>query len=70
MAVDGKELNCNLEALDKADVEAVLEEEVMNEIVAGRMTFQRAFMGGSMKIKGDFKLLRTLDELFMFMQEV
>ena len=70
VVVDGKELNCNLEALDKADVEAVLEEEVMNEIVAGRMTFQRAFMGGSMKIKGDFKLLRTLDELFMFMQEV
>lgn len=66
--VDGRELDCSLESIDKADVEASLEEEVMNEIVAGRMTFQRAFMGGSMKMKGDFKMLRTLDELFVFMQ--
>lgn len=52
---------------DKIDVEISLSEETMNEIIAGRMTFQRAFMGGSMKMKGEFSILRSLDELFTFM---
>ena len=30
--------------------------DVMNEIIQGRMTFQRAFMSGDMKMKGDFKV--------------
>lgn len=55
------------EEISKADVEAQITDEAMNEILAGRMTFQRAFMGGDMKMKGDFKILRTLDELFVFM---
>ena len=33
------------------------------------MTFQRAFMGGLMKMKGDFKVLRTLDQIFQFMDQ-
>ena len=37
----------------------------MEDIVNGRMTFQRAFMEGA-KTKGDFKALRTLDQLFPF----
>jgi putative sterol carrier protein len=53
--------------IDKADVEISITEETMQDIVAGRMTFQRAFMAGNMKMKGDFKLFRTLDELFVFM---
>ena len=32
----------------------------------GRMSFQRAFMAGDMKMKGDFKILRTLDQVFVF----
>ncbi|MGN0156776.1 MAG: SCP2 sterol-binding domain-containing protein [Lachnospiraceae bacterium] len=46
-----------------------LSEDILNEIIAGRMTFQRAFMGGDMKMKGDFKMLRTMDDLFQFMEE-
>ena len=38
----------------------------MEEIMNGRMTFQRAFMAGEMKMKGDFKILRTLDQIFIF----
>jgi hypothetical protein len=30
------------------------------------MTFQRAFMGGDMKMKGDFRILRSLDQIFNF----
>lgn len=66
LQVNGKELLFNDE-IARADVEAQITEEAMNEITAGRMTFQRAFMGGDMKMKGDFKILRTLDELFVFM---
>ncbi len=67
--VNSKEATYSLENIDKADVEATIPDETMNEIIAGRMTFQRAFMGGQMKMKGDFKMLRTLDEIFVFMEE-
>ncbi|MDE7478967.1 MAG: SCP2 sterol-binding domain-containing protein, partial [Lachnospiraceae bacterium] len=40
--------------------------DVMDEIVQGRMTFQKAFMSGDMKMKGDFKMFRTLDLLYVF----
>ncbi len=38
----------------------------MNNILAGRMTFPRAFMTGEMTAKGNFKTLRTLDQIFIF----
>lgn len=66
LKVSGKELAYNDE-IGRADVEAQITEDAINEIMAGRMTFQRAFMGGDMKMKGDFKILRSLDELFIFM---
>lgn len=66
LRVNGKELQYSDE-IGRADVETQITQEAMNEIMAGRMTFQRAFMGGDMKMKGDFKVLRTLDEIFIFM---
>jgi len=66
LRVNGKELQYSDE-IGRADVEAQITQEAINEILAGRMTFQRAFMGGDMKMKGDFKILRTLDEIFIFM---
>ena len=50
----------------KKDVEVQTNEDVLNGIVAGRMSFQRAFMAGEMTMKGDFQMLRTLDQLFEF----
>ena len=50
------------------DVEIQISHETMDDIIYGRMTFQRAFMGGSIKVKGDFKILRTLDQIFPFME--
>lgn len=66
LRINGKELQYSDE-MGRADVEAQITQEAINEIMAGRMTFQRAFMGGDMKMKGDFKVLRTLDEIFIFM---
>lgn len=51
---------------ENIDVYAKLSMEVMRSIVEGRMTFQRAFMTGEMSAKGNFKTLRTLDQLFIF----
>lgn len=67
--VDTTELNCYYgTSEDAADVRIQMKNDVMNEIVNARMTFQRAFMGGDMKMKGDFKILRALDMLFQFMK--
>jgi hypothetical protein len=48
------------------DVALSMTKDSLDEIVTGRMTFQRAFMAGNMKLKGDFKLLRGLDQIFVF----
>ena len=64
--VAGEELNCYYGQQENVDVYAKLTGEVMNNILAGRMTFQRAFMTGEMTAKGNFKTLRTLDQIFNF----
>lgn len=46
-------------------VEMQLTRDTMEEIVNGRMTFQRAFMSGA-RTKGDFTAMRTLDQIFPF----
>ncbi len=60
------DMMCSYDDKEKADVEIQMNEDVMYEIIQGRMTFQRGFMSGAMKMKGDFKLLRQLDQLFVF----
>ena len=66
--------NANMEVfygdINSPDVQIQAKEEIMTEITSGRKTFQRAFMGGSLKVKGDFKVLRTLDLLFPFQDSV
>ena len=50
----------------KPDIEMILTEEVLQKIVQGQETFQKAFMTGNIKMKGDFGLFRMLDEMFVF----
>ena len=52
-----------------ASLKPMIDHEISDELwstISGRMTFQRAFMAGSMKMKGDFRVLRTLDMLYNF----
>lgn len=49
-----------------ADVIAKTTREIINRLVNGRVTFQGAFMQGLITSKGDFKLLRTFDQIFRF----
>ena len=64
--VNGPKLSFGHDGEEEADVEVHLEKNTFDDILAGRMTFQRAFMSGEMKMKGDFKILRMLDQLFVF----
>lgn len=64
--VDTSQLEVYYGELERADVEIHISEEVLNGAVAGRMSFQRAFMAGEMTMKGDFRILRTLDQIFTF----
>lgn len=59
-------MTCEYGSLEKPDVEMETTKAVMNDIIAGRMTFQRAFMSGSMKMKGDFRILCALDQVLHF----
>ncbi len=67
--VNQRELACSYDQNEKADVEIQMSDETMNDILCGRMSFQRGFMSGAMKMKGDFRLLRQLDQLFLFDRE-
>lgn len=66
--INGMDHNYYYGNVEDPDVEMQINKETMNDIVYARMTFQRAFMGGAMKMKGDFKVLRTLDQIFTFME--
>ena len=64
--VTGEKLKCYYGQKEDADVSAKTNRDIMNKIVNGRMTFQRAFMSGELSAKGDFKTLRTFDTVFQF----
>lgn len=66
LQVNQNELVCSDEESKKTDIEMTMTESVLDEIVNGRETFQKAFMTGDMKMKGDFTQFRLLDELFPF----
>ena len=64
--INNDELNIHYGQQENADIYAKVTAQVMEEIVSGRMTFQRAFMTGMMSAKGNFKTLRMLDQVFVF----
>lgn len=65
--VDGPKSNFYYGQAEEPDVEITISKDTLDEVIYARMTFQRAFMGGTIKMKGDFKVLRTLDQIFAFM---
>ena len=60
------ELKCYYGDIESPDVLCKLDSSIMNSIISGGTTFQRAFMSGEMQVKGDFKILRMLDQIFVF----
>jgi putative sterol carrier protein/multimeric flavodoxin WrbA len=66
IAIKNTDMECKYGTVPKADVEMQMNKSAMDDIINGRMTFQRAFMSGAVKMKGDFRILRTLDQIFPF----
>ncbi len=67
ITVDDGILNMSvLPKRDFVDVEVKLSSKVMDDLLQGRMSVQRAFMTGEIVAKGDFKVLRMLDQMFGF----
>ncbi|MGN0369115.1 MAG: SCP2 sterol-binding domain-containing protein [Butyrivibrio sp.] len=64
--VNKDNMDCYFGQIEHADVIGKLNLKVLEDIMGGRMTFQRAFMSGEMTAKGNFKTLRMLDESFVF----
>ncbi len=64
--IHNEEIQIHYGQNEKVDIYAKLSTGVMDNIVQGRMTFQRAFMTGEMTAKGNFKTLKMLDQVFIF----
>lgn len=60
------ELECFYGQESHVDQNIKVSQAVLENILDGRMTFQRAFMTGELAAKGDFKILRMLDRIFIF----
>lgn len=66
ISVRGPVLECRYGDSEQLDMEMHTNRATVEDIINGRMTFQRAFMSGAMRIKGDMKILRMLDQAFTF----
>lgn len=64
--IKDSELSCYYGQIDNPSVLCKLKSDVLNNLVSGRISFQRAFMSGQMQVKGDFRILRLLDQVFDF----
>ena len=64
--INNDEIQVHYGQAEKIDVYAKLTSTVMDNIIQGRMSFQRAFMTGEMTAKGNFKTLKMLDQIFIF----
>ena len=66
LEIKGKDFKCRYGEAEGPDVYATTTREVINKLVNGRTTFQGSFMAGQITCKGDFKIMRAFDEMFMF----
>ncbi len=64
--VNGGSFQCFYGEGSRVDVEMQMTREALGDILSGKNTFQASFMGGDMKMKGDFKILRALDQVLVF----
>ncbi|MCR4655098.1 MAG: SCP2 sterol-binding domain-containing protein [Lachnospiraceae bacterium] len=63
-------IKCYYGDYDNPDLRCKLDCAMMDQIVSGRITVQRAFMTGAIQAKGDIKMLRELDQIFDFERQI
>lgn len=64
--VDSK-LKCYYGNNESVDCLVKTKSETLEHIMDGQISFQRAFMTGQMQVKGDFRILILLDQVFTFL---
>ena len=64
--VKEEQLDCYYGEKKDVDVLVRLSKSILEDIIKGDMTLQRAFMSGEVTAKGDFKTLRNFDTFFRF----
>lgn len=65
LQVKGPDLQVEYGEYENPTVEMQISRTMMEDVVNGRMTFQRAFMTGA-RTKGDFNALKQMDQAFTF----
>lgn len=66
LEINGKTLNCSYVSKKEADITATTTKTILDKLVSGQTTFQKAFMSGELTAKGNFGTLRMLDNIFKF----
>lgn len=64
--IKGGTLQCYYGSGGRADVEMQMARGTLADIIGGENTFQASFMAGDIRMKGDFKILRALDQVLVF----
>lgn len=67
--VTDSKLQCYYGNKDDTNILCKLTSQVMDKLVAGQVSFQKAFMTGEMQVKGDFRILLLLDQMFTFQRD-
>lgn len=60
------QLKCYYGVKEDVEVFAKSSSEILQKIIKGKVTFQKAFMSGEITAKGNFKTLRMFDMIFQF----
>lgn len=66
LRIAGEQLDCRYSGESRCDVYINTKSAVIEQIILGNKTFQGSFMSGEITAKGNFKILRMLDTLFIF----
>lgn len=61
-----QDLKCYYSDSMEADVVMKVPVRILHTIIDGKSTFQKGFMSGEITAKGNFKTLRTMDQIFRF----
>lgn len=64
--VKGSDIECYYETTGEGDITAKTTKELMDKLLNGKISFQKAFMSGELTAKGNFKTLRMFDNIFKF----
>lgn len=64
ISIENGECNYYDGVSDQADIVLIMNEDVWMDILKGKLTAQKGFMTGQLKVRGNFMILNKLDQLF------